>query len=428
MQWKQGMSCGLVGIVLHSRVNPEGGRGSTPGQGGMLYTCINPLEFISLFGSTMSIGTSNSTDPLAYRGGGVSFGYPKGYTLMDLVPDDVKPLIHSHWSKFPPVNPMWHYILAGIYIILGCLSFFGNGIVMYLFLSKKSLRSPANMFVVNLAFSDFMMMASQFPMFIVNCFGGGYWSLGALACQVYGFLGSVFGLTSLITLVGIGYDRYCVIVKAFDGGHIGSGKAFIIIVLCWALLHRCVNSIFRWNSYIPEGILTSCSFDYISHDWNIRSFGIFLIVMCYCIPLTIIIFVYSQIVGAIRQHEKALRDQAKKMNVENLRSNADTKKQSAEVRIAKVAVANVFLWLLTWTPYAYVVMIGLFGDQEKVTPLVSALPALIAKTASVYNPIMFAISHPKFRLALQETLPWFCVHEEKDDDTKSSKTETEAPK
>ncbi|XP_042222540.1 compound eye opsin BCRH2-like isoform X1 [Homarus americanus] len=374
----------------------------------------------------MAAGTVNVSGVLAYRAGGVAFGYPEGFTLMDMVPDDVKPLIHSHWNKFPPVNPMWHYLLAGIFIILGILSFFGNGMVIYLFSCKKSLRSPANMFVVNLAFSDFMMMVSQFPMYVMNCFGGGYWILGAFACQVHAFTGAIFGLTSLLTLAAIGYDRYCVIVKAFDGGHISSGKAFFIILLCWGYsIAIAIWPFFGWNSYIPEGILTSCSFDYISQDWGTKSFALFLFIMCYCIPLTTIIFVYSQIVSAIRQHEKALRAQAKKMNVENLRSNVDANKQSAEVRIAKVAVANVFLWVLTWTPYAYVVMMSLFGDQSKVTPLVSALPGLICKTASVYNPIMFAISHPKFRLALQETLPWFCINEPKDDDSKSTKTESE---
>jgi len=377
----------------------------------------------------MAAGTYNVSGYMAYSSKSASFGYPDGYTLMDMVPDDVKPLIHSHWNNFPPVNPMWHYLLAGIYIILGILSFFGNGVVIYLFTTKKSLRSPANMFVVNLAFSDFMMMVSQFPMFVMNCFDGGYWTLGAFACQVHAFTGAIFGLTSLLTLAAIGYDRYCVIVKAFDGGHITSTKAFIIIVLCWGYATAVsIWPFFGWNSYIPEGILTSCSFDYISQDWGTKSFGLFLFIFCYCIPITIIIFVYSQIVSAIRQHERALREQAKKMNVENLRSNVDAKKQSAEVRIAKVAVANVFLWVLTWTPYAYVVMKGLYGNQDDLTPLVSALPGLICKTASVYNPIMFAISHPKFRLALQEAWPWFCVHEPKDDDSKSSKTESEPTK
>merc|ERR1712121_173980 len=213
---------------------------------------------------------------LPYHGSDMEFGYPDGVSLMDLVPAEVKPMIHSHWSKFPPVNPMWHYLLGGIYIILGFFSFFGNGIVMYLFSTKKSLRSPANMFVVNLAFSDFMMMASQFPMFVMNCFGGGYWSLGPFACQVHAFTGSVFGLCSLMTLVAIGYDRYCVIVKAFDGGHMTSGKAFFLILFCWAYATAVsIWPFFGWNRYIPEGILTSCSFDYITQEWNQKSFGLF---------------------------------------------------------------------------------------------------------------------------------------------------------
>ncbi len=37
-------------------------------------------------------------------------------------------------------------------------------------------------------------------------------------------------------------------------------------------------------------------------------------------------------------HEAALKAQAKKMNVDSLRSNADDGKESAEIRIAKVVL------------------------------------------------------------------------------------------
>jgi r-opsin len=83
----------------------------------------------------------------------VHFGYPPGVSLTDFVTDDMKALvsysnlqmneplilisnvndikqIHPHWSKFPPVNPMWHYLLGTIYIFLGVVSLFGNGIVI----------------------------------------------------------------------------------------------------------------------------------------------------------------------------------------------------------------------------------------------------------------------------------------------------------
>ena len=44
----------------------------------------------------------------------------------------------------------------------------------------------------------------------------------------------------------------------------------------------------------------------------------------------------SQIVKAVVAHEAALRAQAKKMNVDSLRSNAKENEDSAEVKIAKV--------------------------------------------------------------------------------------------
>ena len=83
----------------------------------------------------------------------------------------------------------------------------------------------------------------------------------------------------------------------------------------------------------------------------------------YCTPLLIIVYCYYHIVGAIIHHEKALREQAKKMNVTSLRSNADQNAQSAEIRIAKVAIGLSLLFVLSWTPYGIVALIGAFGNR-----------------------------------------------------------------
>lgn len=56
------------------------------------------------------------------------------------------------------------------------------------------------------------------------------------------------------------------------------------------------------------------------------------------------------------------------MNVESLRSNADTQKMSVEVRIAKTAITVCFLFVASWTPYAVVALIGAFGNQALLTP------------------------------------------------------------
>ena len=69
-----------------------------------------------------------TTGPIAeaYGAGDATFGYPAGMSQFDLVPEHMMHLVHDHWKQFPPVNPMWHYLLGVIYIIIGIFSFLGK--------------------------------------------------------------------------------------------------------------------------------------------------------------------------------------------------------------------------------------------------------------------------------------------------------------
>ncbi len=68
----------------------------------------------------------------------------------------------------------------------------------------KSLQSPANVFVLNLAIADFLMMLSQGPFYIINVMRSKWWSFGVLSCELYGFTGGVFGVTAIMTMAAIG--------------------------------------------------------------------------------------------------------------------------------------------------------------------------------------------------------------------------------
>ena len=121
----------------------------------------------------------------------------------------------------------------------------------------------------------------------------------------------------------------------------------------------------------------------------------------YCCNLLIIMGSYYFIVQAVFKHEDELRQQAKKMNVTSLRSNADQEAVSAEIRAAKVAILNTSLWLFAWTPFAVVSILGTWYNSAIITPLLSELPNLCAKSSGVYNPIIYALSHPKYRVVNQ---------------------------
>jgi len=247
----------------------------------------------------------------------------------------------------------------------------------------------------------------------VNAFVQRYWMWGVFGCQLYAMVGAICGTTSILTMVVIGYDRYNVIVKGFNGVKITSGKAFVLLCMIWG--YSTVVSMgpfFGWGAYMAEGLLVTCGYDYLSQDMNRKSFLMFAFLFNYMTPLIFITFFYTKIVKAVVMHEAALKAQAKKMNVDSLRSNADDGKESAEVRIAKVAITNVMLWVVIWTPYAFINLIGSFGNAAIVTPLVSQIPSFCAKAACCLNPVIYAISHPKYREALQKEVPCLGIREE----------------
>ncbi|KPI93338.1 Opsin-1 [Papilio xuthus] len=106
---------------------------------------------------------------------------------------------------------------------------------------------------------------------------------------------------------------------------------------------------------------------------------------------------------AVAAHEKTMRQQAKKMNVASLRSVDDTN-TSAECKLAKVALMTISLWFMAWTPYTVINYTGVF-ETASISPLATIWGSVFAKANAVYNPIVYGISHPKYRAALYQKFP-----------------------
>ncbi|CAG9860516.1 unnamed protein product [Phyllotreta striolata] len=340
---------------------------------------------------------------------------------------DPQDLIHipEHWQLYPAPDKSLHFLLGMIYVFLWFAAIIGNSLVLWIFCTAKSLRTASNMFVVNLAFSDFLMFTS-IPIFIYNSFSGGF-AAGWLSCQIYALLGSLSGISQGMTNACIAYDRYTTITKPFDG-KITRTKAFLMLLFVWLYtLPWAFLPMFEiWGRYMPEGYLTACSFDYLTLTFDNKLFVGSIFVCSYVFPMMAIIYYYSQIVSKVFAHEKALREQAKKMNVESLRANQQQKNESTELKIAKAAITVCFLFVAAWTPYATLSLIGAFGDQSLLSPGVSMIPALACKLVACFDPYVYAISHPKYRIELQKRLPWLSIRE--DTDTQSTTvTEASAP-
>merc|ERR550534_2647399 len=264
---------------------------------------------------------------------------------------------------------MWYLFLGMLYFCIGTTAVCGNFIVLKIFSSFPALRTPANMLVMNLAFSDFCLMLALFPEMVYNFFMGGSWQFGETACQIHAFLGSVFGYSQIFTLTVISWDRHNVIVKGFSGAPLTFSKVSMILIInyIWSI-GWAVAPLVGFGGYGLDGILGTCSYDYVTQTFTNQISILLLCIFNYLVPLFIILWAYYGIVQAVFKHEDELRQQAKKMNVASLRSNADQQSASAEIRIAKVAIINVTLWTLAWTPFTVICMLGTWGDVKNHSP------------------------------------------------------------
>lgn len=247
------------------------------------------------------------------------------------------------------------------------------------------------------------------------------WVFGPLACQIYGMCGSLFGCISIYSMSAIAYDRYNVIVKGITAKPLTHSGAVFRIFLIWAVsIMWTVLPLFGWNRYTPEGNMTACGTDYLTKGWQSRSYVLIYGIWVYFMPFFLILYSYFFIMKAVSAHEKNMREQAKKMNVSSLRS--DNAKKNIEMKLAKVALMTISLWFMAWSGYLFINFASIF-DIVKITPLGSIWSSVFAKANSMYNPIVYGISHPKYRAALSKTFPSLVCNGDVDDDTKSTATE-----
>ena len=62
-----------------------------------------------------------------------------------------------------------------------------------------------------------------------------------------------------------------------------------------------------------------------------------------------------------------------------------------EKKITKRNLAIIFIFLVAWTPYAMVSMYSAFIDPNGISPEISIVPSMLAKSSFALTPLMYMI-------------------------------------
>nr|CAH8870834.1 unnamed protein product [Trichobilharzia regenti] len=296
---------------------------------------------------------------------------------------DFDSIVLPYWYKFQQPHPYYQYTIG---LFIACTGITGvclNLLVIIFFTTVKSLRTPSNMLVVNLAISDFGFSAvNGFPLKTISAFNK-FWPWGKFACEMYALAGGLFGFVSLSTIAAVAVDRYMVIATPFESVFQTTNRRTILLMLflwLWSLIWT-IPPLFGFGRYVLEGYQTSCTFDYISTDLTNRLFN-------------------------IGFHEMAARTSTKSDNQKNKSTTVSSTKSDSFV--LKSAAILLGVYSICWTPYAVVCFIALIGYPHVLTPLMVEIPCLFAKTAAVWDPCIYAFRYPRFRALLERRFGLSC--------------------
>ena len=140
----------------------------------------NTSSLLTMAQARTSPSSGNSFNP---------WDLPDSFTVLNFAPEEIRPFLHPHWHNQKAPHPMLYYFFGLYYLVVGTIAIGGNTMVLRIYSKFQALRTPANLLVMNLAFTDLVLMVSLIPECVYNFFCGGPWQFGEMACQIHSFCG-----------------------------------------------------------------------------------------------------------------------------------------------------------------------------------------------------------------------------------------------
>ena len=122
-------------------------------------------------------------------------------------------------------------------------------------------------------------------------------------CQLYGFMSGLTGTTSIMSLATVAVDRYLVISQPLNVNRKPTRtRAYLTVCIVWLYSGLFASlPFFGIGKYVPEGYLTTCSFDYLSDSAMTRSFILTFFVAAWFFPFCILTSCYTAIFWYVRK-------------------------------------------------------------------------------------------------------------------------------
>ncbi|TKR65181.1 hypothetical protein L596_025623 [Steinernema carpocapsae] len=272
----------------------------------------------------------------------------------------------------PPPNheDLQVLIMAVAYMLLFLLGTCGNVAVLttiyHVIRSRRANLDNTLIYVIVLSCVDFGVCLSL-PFTVIDQILG-FWMFGSVVCKLHAVLENFGKILSALILTAMSFDRYAGVCHPQKKWLRSSSLAICILIglAAYALVTLCP---LLWSFTARELVLfeKETGFNKITRMRiekctmvNISStmftmFTIYEFVLCYCVPLCLVVFFYATLLSRLRQHARQFKSSHIPL-----------------MRISLYTLAVACFYFLCWTPFwvatVFAVYLEYSGEQGDTVP------------------------------------------------------------
>lgn len=271
-------------------------------------------------------------------------------------------------------------VIQTILFSLVCLvGIAGNTLVIYVVLRYSKMQTVTNMYIVNLAIADEFFLIG-IPFLIVTILSN-HWVFGHIACKAYMISTSINQFTSSIFVCIMSADRYIAVCHPISSPKWRTpviSKLVSCFAWCCSIL-LIVPLIEHAQQVEGESGKKSCAIIWDSADLDISTyhlnnsfanttnstmydekddsssafvFTIYTFVLSFAIPLTLILFFYSQVLRKLRTVGPSSKSREKK---------------KSHRKVTNLVSSVVLVYIICWAPYWVLQLAIRYSNDSNVT-------------------------------------------------------------
>lgn len=279
---------------------------------------------------------------------------------------------------------------------LALMNFMGNSLVCFVIVGNKSMRTPLNFLLLNLAVADILVGVLVLP---VHVFASLYQRPRGLGGQIFCKIISsenisyMCGSVSEFTLVFIAYERYQAVVHPLKvRERITKLKTLVFIVLTWIVSFGVIVSWFFWIELDEDN---KC--DVKPQLKNIeKSTGDFLGLTSFAGSLLAMCFFYGRVLLTLR-----------KTQLNNPIDRHQLAANRVKNRVVSMLCTVTILFALCWGSY---IVVHLLNGFDYGTPASKISWLLIVFNSSI-NGFLYALFSDQFKNKLRQVYSKCCCFE-----------------